>query len=221
MDREDALDYLEDFDLNAGLLGRVLTAGRQHTIFMYGDEQVLKLPNRSLYMRVYGGFTHEIVQRDVDILTEHLPAFIVNTRVLASRDDDEDYAVLQDYLPTARFMSGRDYDRYPQVREQFAEIVRANQHLNDAHRLSIDFFGNQSFRQSLLAALIGRREGALLNNILIIEADGAARLVITDVNLSELRLGWTEDVNFFHWLIDRALFVLTRWMLRRLFAVRA
>jgi hypothetical protein len=219
LERDEALAYLSSFELDPTLLGRRISAGRQHTIFLYDDQYVLKLPNHSLYMSVYGAFTHAIVQRDVDVLNRYLPEHIPRTTVLRSTCDADDYAVLQDYLPTARFLSGADYDAYPTIREQFARIATVNRQLNDDHRLSLDFFGNQSFRQSLLAAALKQRRRALLNNLLIVEQP-QPRILITDVNLSELRLGWTPDVNAAHWLIDRGLFLLSRWMLRRLFEVK-
>lgn len=217
MEREDALDYIAHFDLDPALLGDVISAGRQHTIFRYGDTQVLKLPNKSLYMKIYGAFTYEIVHRDVELLRRYTPHYLPPTDVLHSNHDADDYVVVQQYFPDARFVTGKEFAR---VRDQFAEIAAANREIIEAHDLSIDFFGNQSFRTSLIAALTRRNEQALLNNIVMVEGDaGQPRLWIMDVNLSELRLGFRADDSLPRWLIDNAVFALTRWMMSRLFDV--
>lgn len=217
MEREDALEYIAHFDLDPTLLGDVISAGRQHTIFRYGETQVLKLPNRSLYMKIYGVFTFEIVHRDVDLLRRYLPRYLPPTEVLHSHHDADDYAVVQEYYPHARFVSGREFGR---IREQFAEIAAANRRIIDEHNLSIDFFGNQSFRTSLVAALTGNKEQAILNNVLMVDDEtGQPYLRITDVNLSELKLGFRADDSLPRWLIDNAVFALTRWMTWRLFGV--
>lgn len=218
MEREDALEYITQFDLDPALLGEVISAGRQHTIFRYDANQVLKLPNRSLYMKIYGAFTYEIVRRDVELLRSYLPRYLPPTEVLHGQQDADDYVIVQEYFPTARFVSGREFAR---VRDQFAEIAEANRHIIDDHNLSIDFFGNQSFRTSLLAALSGRKEQALLNNVVVVDDQhGQPQLWITDVNLSELRLGFRADDSLPRWMIDNAIFALTRWMIWRLFGIR-
>jgi hypothetical protein len=217
MEREDALEYLQSFDLDPALLGEVISAGRQHTIFRYGADQVAKLPNRSLYMKIYGAFTYEIVHRDVELLRRYVPRYLPPTTVLHGNQDADDYVVLQHYYPHARFVNGAEFAR---VRDQFAEIARGNHQIIDQHDLSIDFFGNQSFRTSLIAAITGRKEDALLNNVVMIDDEhGQAHLLITDVNLSELKLGFRADDSFPRWLIDNAVFALTRWMIWRLFNV--
>lgn len=217
MEREDALEYIVHFDLDPALLGDVISAGRQHTIFRYGDTQVVKLPNRSLYMKIYGAFTYEIVHRDVELLRRYTPRYLPPTEVLHSSIDADDYVVVQQYYPHARFVSGGEISR---IRDQVAEIAAANREMIDAHDLSIDFFGNQSFRTSLFAALTGHQEQALLNNIVMIDDDmGRPHLLITDVNLSELKLGFRADDSLPRWLIDNAVFALTRWMMWRLFGV--
>ncbi len=217
MERADALEYLAGFALDPALLGEVLSAGRQHTIFRYGEAQVLKLPNKSLYMKIYGAFTYEVVHRDVELLRRYAPRYLAPTEVLHGNHNADDYIVVQDYYPAARFVSGHEF---PRVRDQFAEIVAANHALIHQHSLSIDFFGNQSFRTSLLAAVTGQPGSALLNNVVLVEDDaGKPQLRIIDVNLSELRLGFRADDSLPRWLIDNGLFALTRWMIWRLFGI--
>jgi hypothetical protein len=218
MEREDAVRYLADFDLDPALLGESISAGRQHTIFVYDRTQVVKVPNKTLYMAMYGAFHYEVVKRDVDLLAHYVPQFLAPTHVLHSLHNAEDYVIMQKYLPTARFVTG---DKFTLVRDQFAQMVSANQQMVRAHGLSIDFFGNHSFRQSLIALLTGRKQRALLNNILILEDGSTSRLVITDVNLSELRLKLDADFTLSRWLIDNGVYWSSRWMIRALFGLSA
>jgi hypothetical protein len=217
MDREDALAYIANFDLEPALLGAAIAAGRQHSVYLYGDTQVVKLPNQSLYMRLYGAIAPEAIERDVHILTTMLPKYVVPTQVLRSRTDPEAYVVLQEHLPHARFISGTEYHR---VRDELEEIVLINHTIIEQHRLSIDFFSYQGFRQSMRAFFMRRKQEALLNNLLIVDVGDDAQIRITDVNLSELRVWLKGDVNLFHWIVDNGVFLLTRIMLRDLFNLR-
>ncbi|MDX2136520.1 MAG: hypothetical protein SF123_00370 [Chloroflexota bacterium] len=218
MERDDAIRYLADFDLDPALVGTAISAGRQHTIFVYDQTRVIKVPNKSLYMTIYGALHCEVVRRDVNLLARYVPQFLVPTQVLHSRQDAEDYVIMQEYLPTARFVTG---DQFHRVRDQFAQMVEGNRQMMRAHGLSIDFFGNHSFRQSLVALLTGRKQRALLNNILLVDDGSAARLVITDVNLSELRLKLDADFSLSRWLIDNGIYWSSRWMIRALFGLPA
>lgn len=200
--------------LDPALLGEPISAGRQHHIFHYGPTQTVKIPRRSLYMRLYGAIPSQAVTRDVHLLQTHLGPYTVPTTVYPGKSG-RSYVVLQEFLGGAQFLTGINF---PDVREDFASIAAVNRTVLRQHNLSIDFFGNLGFKQSLPAALLGQPQRALLNNLMVAQVDGRPRIRIVDVNLSELKRK-TQDVRLFHWLVDRGLFLLTRWMIRRLFAI--
>ncbi len=216
MKRKEVLAYLADFDLEVQRVGDVLLEGKQHAVYHYGDDQIIKVPKRSLYMKLYGAIDYDAVLRDVTLLQTHLSEFVVPTQVLQSRRNPDQYVILQAYLPDAIYITG---DRFPAIREDFARIIAVNRHFIEQHRLSIDFFGNIGFRRSILASLLRRREMALLNNLLLVERDGRAHIKITDVNLSELRLWWNADVKLFHWIVDSAVFTITQLLIRDHFGI--
>lgn len=216
MKREDVLAYLADFDLETRYVGEVLLEGKQHAVYRYGDDQIIKVPKRSLYMKLYGAIDYAAVLRDVRLLQTHLSEFVVPTQVLQSRRNADQYLILQTYLPDAVHITG---EHIPAIRDDFARIVAVNRSFIEQHRLSIDFFGNIGFRRSIIASLLRRRDLALLNNLLLVERDGRLQIKITDVNLSELRLWWRADVRLFHWLVDWTVFSITRLLIRDHFGI--
>jgi hypothetical protein len=216
MKRDEVLAYLADFDLAVERLGDVILEGKQHAVYRYGDDQIIKVPKRSLYMKLYGAIDYDAVLRDVTLLQTHLSEFIVPTQVLQSRRSPDQYVIVQTYLPDATFITG---DRFPAIRDDFARIVAVNRQFIEQYRLSIDFFGNIGFQRSIIASLLRRRDLALLNNLLLVERAGRPYIKITDVNLSELRLWWRADVKLFHWIVDSAVFTITRLLIRDHFGI--
>lgn len=216
MDRHDAFQYLSNFDLDYGRLGERISAGKQHQIYQYGDDQVVKIPRRSLFMKVYGPFHYETVVRDLNILNDFLGEFVVPTQVLRSKSDDSDYVILQQHLKEAQFLTGINF---PDVREDFIRVVQSNAQIILQHRVSLDFFGNIGFQRSLLASSLRRKDRALMNNLLVVRENSRLRIKIADTNLSELRLHFHHEVGLFQWLVDSMVFKITKFLIHDNFDV--
>ena len=216
MDRHDAFQYLSNFDLDRGCLGEQISAGKQHQIYLYGDDQVAKIPRRSLYMKVYGPFHYETVVRDLNILNDFLGEFVVSTQVLRSKSNDSDYVILQQRIKDAQFITGINFS---DVRDDFVRIVEANAQIILQQRVSLDFFGNIGFQRSLLASSLRRKDMALMNNLLVVRENSRLRIKIADTNLSELRLHFHHEVGVFQWLVNSIVFKITKFLIQDNFDV--
>jgi hypothetical protein len=218
MNREQVKVYMRDFDLDPALLGDLISSGKQHRIFRYGPRHIIKTPRRSLYMKVYGAFDYETIKRDMDVLLRYMPQFCVETEVLRSALDVDDYVIKQVYLGESEFITGVNF---PHIRDDFATLVQLNRQIIKDHRLSVDFFRNHGYLQSLRASVSRRKERALLNNLLVVPHDNAYRIQITDINLSELRWHRHKHVSLIQWMIDYTIFQSSRFLIRDLFGVKA
>lgn len=208
--------YLADFDLDAGQLGALIAAGKQHYLYRYGAGQVIKVPKPTLYMRAYGAFEYGDIVRDVALLTEFLPEFIPETTVFAT-PAHRGYVVVQEYLHDAQFLT---YDLFMAVENQFARLIAGNRALVQAHQYSVDFYGNLGFRRSLAAALLRRHKWAMLTNLLVVNRGSAHEIKIVDVNLSSLRRSTRISETTFGWVVDRLMYTASRRLLRHNFGVK-
>ncbi len=208
--------YLQDFDVQPEQMGQRISAGRQHTIYRYGVDEVIKIPQRSLYMKVYGPFHHETIVRDLNILLEHLGEFIIPTRVLQSRTDPDDYVIVQQWLPQSEFLTGLNY---PATGDDLQRITEGNRAIIQKYRVSVDFLGNIGFQQCLKASLMRQPQRACMNNLLVVPGAERPCIRIADTNLSELRFHYHAEVGLFQWVIDSALFQITRLLIHDNFGV--
>lgn len=216
MEHHEVQDYLRDFDLDPVGLGKRISGGRQHVIHLYSDAQVIKVPRRSLYMKVYGPFHHATIVRDLDILRDHMSEFVVPSTVLQSRRERDDYAILQPHLTNAEYLNGKNF---PATQDDLHRIAEGNRSIIHKHRVSVDFFGNIGFKRSMLATLLRRKDMALMNNLLVVQDNGRPRIKIADTNLSELRFHYHPEVGLFQWLIDSLVFQTTRLLIHDNFRV--
>jgi hypothetical protein len=212
--------YAAGFDLDPADIGDLLAAGKQHDTFRYQDRWVIKVPQPSLYMQVYGVLRYQDILRDVQLLQEYLAPYTPETHVLRAKQGD-DYVIVQEYLQGATYITA---PHMPALRDDFQRILAANRAMVGAHKLSIDFFGNKGLRQSIRAVLTGRRDQALINNLLrVATPDGPATappIKIVDVNLSGLAFPGAHAHHWFRWGIDRGLYHVSAWLLRALFDLR-
>lgn len=216
VNHEDVQRYLQDFDLDPLPLGKRIAGGRQHVIHLYNDSQVIKVPRRSLYMKVYGPFHHATIVRDLNILHDYMDEFVIPTTVLQSRRDADDYAILQPHLPNAEYLTGVNF---PATQDDLHRIAQSNRAIIHKYRVSVDFFGNIGFQRSLFASLLRRKHMALMNNLLVVHDNGRPRIKIADTNLSELRFHYHPEVGLFQWLIDSLVFHTTRLLIHDNFGV--
>lgn len=217
MDTRAVIDYCAQFDLDPKLIGIRLSAGKQHTIYTYGERQVIKVPKHSLYMNLYGPFHYETIVRDLTILQDYVGDYVAQTAVLKSRTNDTDYVIMQERLFNATFLTGEQFEL---VKGDFLRIIEANRSIIQQHQVSIDFFGNIGFQRSIVASILRQKRWALMNNILIVPDKTMLRLKIADTNLSELRFHYHEEVGIVQWLVDSAVFQMTKWLIQDNFGVR-
>lgn len=208
-------NYLTHFELNPAQVSDLIGQGKQHIIYRYGDNHILKIPKRSLYMQTYGALEYEILQRDLGILRNCIGDFIPQTEVLAS-DDGEHYIVIQEWLRGAQFVN---HANFPLVREQFLRIVEANCAIIAQHHLSLDYLGYLGFQSSIRASLLRRRSLALMTNLLVIDTETGPALRIVDINLSELGFRREGGITLFHWLMDTFSFRMADWLIGDNFGV--
>ncbi|MCD8507212.1 hypothetical protein LRY65_00670 [Candidatus Woesebacteria bacterium] len=176
--------YLLDFAVDSEKIGPLVAKGKQHRVHLYGTKHVIKIPRASLYMRSYGRFTAQQVQRDIDTIRELFPEISLQTQVLCGRTHPERYVLIQEYLPHAE-----PVNRYTvaAVHAQLHSLMRKNIQILRTQFLFLDIFGYQGFVCSLRALLPFTRSRAQLTNLLIRNfRDGDPQLVLVDTNLSHL-----------------------------------
>lgn len=207
--RNNLYTYLADFDLDLSQVGGFVACGRQHAVYRYKTNQVIKIPQSSLYMRVYGGLTYQHVLKELSLLKTFLPDFIPQTQILSTPKHDG-YVVIQEFLPHAPCTRPA---HLPHVAHDFERIIKGQQALRQNHGLSLDLLGNKGLQQSIIASLIRQKERALMHNVLLVKRSGCYTVRIVDFNLFHVKAD-NQDVPLFRRIIDYACFVLSRVLLK-------
>lgn len=212
----DTQRYLTAFDLDLDAVGTLIASGKQHDTYHYGADMVIKVPKHSVYMQVYGAFSHADIVKDLDLLHSYLPDFVPETRVLATPKHDG-YVIMQAYLADARYIT---HDNFPAVKGDIERIVSGNRAMIRDQNFSVDFFGNKGLRESTAAAILRQPHRALINNMMVVTQDGKPAVKIVDTNLSALHFPASVPGHWFRWVVDGGCFVLSRVLLRMLFEIR-
>ncbi len=176
--------YLEDFEIDSSLVGPLVAKGKQHRVHLYGKDQVIKIPRASIYMRSYGQFTADQVERDIAFIAEHFPDLVLPTLVLRGNKVPEHYLLLQEYLPHAVPVT-----MYADsvVRGQLRILMQRNMELLRKKHFFLDIFGYKGFTESLRALWPMSSALAQLTNVLVKRThEESPRLVLVDTNLSHL-----------------------------------
>jgi hypothetical protein len=207
--------YLAAYDLDHSAMGPLIASGKQHDTYHYGADKVIKVPKHSVYMQVYGAFSHADIVKDLDLLHAYLPEFVPETTVLATPQHDG-YVIIQAYLADARYIT---HENFPAVRDDIQRIVSGNRAMIRDHRFSVDFFGNKGLRESTTAVILRQPHRALINNMMVVTQHGEPAVMIVDTNLSALRFPAGVPGHWFRWMVDSGCFVLSRVLLQMLFDI--
>jgi hypothetical protein len=205
--------YVDTFDIDMPAIGRIIAAGRQHFVCAYQSNRVIKVPQNSLYMNIYGPSDYHAIERELDILNTFFAEFMPQTHVLGS-SRHKGYVIVQERLNDFEFITQTNF---ASIQEQFKRMVNINRHIVREHRASLDFFGNLGLQRTLRASLRRKPDGALMNNLVVVRQTGQPSIKIVDTNLSELALG--KDITPFRWAVDSLVFQTTRFLLRDNFRI--
>lgn len=206
-------EYVADFDLDTASVGQLVAEGKQHFTYRYQDDKVIKIPKQSVYMNAYGRFTYQDIVDELAIITKFFGDFIVTTQVLCTRSHSG-YIIMQDFLHDFEFVTSTNFAL---VKHDFVEVVEANRKIIQTHGLSLDLLGNKGLQHSLAASIFRKKELALMNNLLVIQKDGAYTVRLVDLNL--IQVGRYKEVNLFRRLMDQWCFQLSRYLLKANFCL--
>jgi len=209
-------NYLKKFDqINPGDVGLCVAEGGQHYVFRYKEDQVIKIPKRSILMRLYGFYKVEDLKKSDQLLNELFPGYFLDTEVLASRNHRH-YVIIQAYLINGEFLTVKNFSK---VKDQFLQIVAQNRVLKQKHRLSLDYISFRGFFISLKALIFRKKYQAEMENLMIAKINDNYRLKIVDSNLLELKPNITKRLNPFHWLIDQVFFRGSKILIKDTFGI--
>lgn len=206
--------YVADFNIDASAVGQLVAEGKQHFTYRYQDDKVIKIPKQSIYMTVYGRFSYQDIVDELAIVTKFLGDFAVTTQVLCAKSHPG-YIIMQDFLHEFEFITPTNFTR---VENDLIRIIEANQKIIQTHGLSLDLLGNKGLQRSLAASIFRKKELALMNNLLVVQKDGAYTVRLVDLNL--IQLGRYKEVSLFRRLVDRSCFELSRYLLKDNFSLR-
>jgi hypothetical protein len=208
--------YLEQFDIDHAALGGLVDEGTQHYIYYYRANQVIKIPKNTLAVSAMGRMQAEDIMRDLEILKQYLPEYLVNTTVLCAENGC--YLVLQEILKDAHLLTCANM---PLVRDDFVRIVEANKQIVSEHCLTLDLLGSAGFWRCTATSLLRRRQLASINNLLVVEQDGGWTLKIVDFNLTQPYMRCSRGVGALRLVVDSAYFQTVRFLIRDNFEVNA
>lgn len=205
---------MADFDIDVAAIGPLIAQGKQHCIYRYGSDKVIKIPKHTLYMRAYGRFTYEDIRAELAILKTFLNDFIVDTQVLHS-DHHDGYVIVQDLLREYAYVTAANFAL---VEHDFIQVVEANRNIIRTYGLSLDLLGNKGLLHSFAASLVRKKEWALMNNLLVVPVEGRYTVKLVDLNL--IHSGWNTESGLFRCLVDQWCYTLSRFLQQDNFRVK-
>lgn len=180
--------WLRDLSLDLNLVGEFVSKGKQHYVYRYGSDQVIKIPRQSLYMQAYGKISPGLIRQELELLQKYFGDFYLPTTLITNQ---EKYALIQAYLEQGRPVLPQDVVTWP---DQFSKLSQAMQ-LVRQEGFELDIFGYVGMTKTT-RSLLGLDQ-ACLTNILI----NQDKLQIVDTNLS-VRWSTSAGFNGFHRWMD-------------------
>lgn len=206
--------YLSQFKIDPSTLGGLAGQGTQHYIYTYQKNKIIKIPKTSLIISAFGGITSNAIRRDIGILQQYMPEYLVHTEVLCA--DNGCYLVIQDVLRDPEYIT---CDNFPLVKDDFEKIVEANQRIVRDHCLTLDLLGNVGSRQCIMASLLRRKQLAFMNNLLMVRQDGRYTLKVVDINLIPTHYRCSKGIGMLRAVFDSLYYHLSRFLIRDNFGV--
>jgi hypothetical protein len=207
-------EYLAQFDLDYAAVGDMAGQGTQHYIFHYLPNKVIKIPRNSFMLTALGRMDSTQVLRDLEILNQYMPEYVVDTEILCARNGH--YAVIQEVLEDAEHLT---YATFPLVKDDFVRVVEANQRIVRDHCLTLDLLGNTGYWGCLVATLLRKKKLAFSNNLLTVKQGERHTIKIVDTNLMCPFVRCSRGIGALRALVDARYFGLSRFLIRDNFGV--
>jgi hypothetical protein len=208
--------YLAQFDIDSDALGEMVDEGTQHYIYSYRTGQVIKIPKNSLTVSAMGRMQAEDIMRDLEILKQYLPEYLVNTQVLCA--DNGCYVVTQQILKDTRPLTRANLSF---VRDDFVHIVETNKRIVRDHCLTLDLLGSAGFWRCLSASVLRQRNRAASSNLFVVKRNGNWTIKIVDCNLTQPYMQCSKSVSALRLVVDSAYYQMVRYLIRDNFRVDA
>ena len=209
-------NYLKQFSqINPLDVGPYINEGGQHYVFRYREDKVIKVPKRTILMRLYGLYKVADLENSDINLNEIFNGYFLDIQVLAS-DNRRHYLILQKYLNNAQPLKLKNF---PEVKEQFLAIVKYNRELIKLHKQALDFISFRGFCSTILGTLLRQKHRAVMENLLVYSQNGKPTLKLVDANLLELKPRITKRLNPLHWFVDQFFYRSSKVLIKDNFGV--
>lgn len=213
MKKQQHLQYLRSFEIDLSAVGALLAKGKQHFVFAYGKDQVIKVPRSSAYNKLYGLIPARIIKTDLQLLEKYCSDFIPNTQVLVSK---KKYIIIQKRVLKPAFVTQFTVEK---VRPDLEKLLASGEKLFKEQGLFLDIFGYQGMTQSILALLQMNKTRALMTNVVIDFGQTKPKLYLVDTNLTSLPQQ-NHPANIFHRVVDLITIMNTRILASWAFGLR-
>ena len=206
-----AIKHLQASGLDTTLLGSKVGAGAGHRVFKYGDNHVVKIPRFIWAKSNLSIITADDAQKNIEHAQQHFENYILSTEIHRSTLNSS-YCIVQEWVPSFVNLRSDHIFEHVHLARQFADILRRNQELIKSEGLSLDFFGQEGFIKTTLAAL--RLSHPQMSNLVVSNEERDPQIYIADSQLFEIRK--PENAQMARRMMAEA----TRWSfeLSRLFA---
>lgn len=213
MKKQQHLQYLRSFEIDLSVVGSLLAKGKQHLVFAYGKDQVIKVPRSSAYNKLYGLIPARIIKTDLQLLEKYCSDFIPNTQVLVSK---KKYIIIQKRVLKPAFVTQFTVEK---VKPDLEKLLASGEKLFTEQGLFLDIFGYQGMIQSILALLQMNKTRALMTNVIIDFGHAKPKLYLVDTNLTSLPQQ-NHPANIFHRVVDLITIMNTRILASWAFGLR-
>jgi hypothetical protein len=210
---------VQQFPIDATLVGNTLGQGMGHTVYAYGQEEVLKVPRLGhIKTERTPSLSAERRQETVAIIKAYFPDNALETKVITSPTTPT-YLMRQRRLGSfANITPGNA----PTVQAQLDELLATNHRLLRERGMSLDFLGKEGMTQCVRSHTSPSVEPAMSN--LVIEAtENGPKIVIADMSLLRLsKLNGQKTPNQGSWVVNGVTgvtFGINRRLIRRAFGI--
>lgn len=161
-EKERDLQYLQQFkDVNLGKVGKKIGHGREHRVYLYNQDKVIKIP-RPLKDRVKTLFllsTAEEKAKELNAIKEYFPQYWIDTSLI-NANDSPDYYLIQERLDNFEILRMENLQDVSKknaeaktIKEQFLDLIQQNRKLFVEKHTSLDILGAEGFQTNLLTEI--------------------------------------------------------------------
>jgi hypothetical protein len=215
MNRSAITSYLKNFNIDINDVGTYIAQGGQHYVFHYKTSQVIKIPKKSLLMRLYGMYNYETIVKSYQTAKIFFGEYLLDSEILSDKQG-KTYIIIEKFLNTGQVITTKNF---ADIRQHFDKILDQNRLLKTQNQQCLDIMSFYGTFRSIIASLLRQKNRAVIENILVTNENGKNNLKIIDFNLLEVRF-INMKISPVHWLVDHLFYLLAKILLNDNFEIR-